>query len=253
MTWPRNLTTNSVPRMVEDLVGGADLLDPPGVHHQHAVGQFEGLVLVVGDEDAGQMDFVVQPPQPLPQLLADLGVQGPERLVQQQHLRLDGQRPGQGHPLPLPAGKLVRIAVGVMLQLHELQQPHHLVLDEVSRRALLPRPHLQPEGHVLKDRHVAKQGVMLKDEADLSVGRVASADVSRWKRIGPLPGSGCSRPAMIRSRVVLPEPDGPSSATSSPVATVRLTSRKAAKPSNVLLIRCTSMLIVSLWVPPGEG
>ena len=118
---------------MEDLVGGADLLDPAGVHHQHAVGQFEGLVLVVGDEDAGQVDFVVQPPQPLPQLLADLGVQGPEGLVQQQHLRLDGQRAGQRHALPLPAGKLVGIAVGVVLQLHQFQQPHDLVLDEVAR------------------------------------------------------------------------------------------------------------------------
>ena len=61
---------------------------------------------------------------------------------------------------------------------------------------------------------------------------------------------------MIRSRVVLPEPDGPSRATNSPVATVRLTSRKAAKPPNVLLIRWTSMLMVRPLrspLPQGEG
>ena len=34
---------------------------------------------------------------------------------------------------------------------------------------------------------------------------------------------------MIRSSVVLPEPDGPSRATNSPVATLRLTSRRAVK------------------------
>ena len=39
---------------------------------------------------------------------------------------------------------------------------------------------------------------------------------------------------MIRSSVVLPEPDGPSSATNSPVATLRLTSRSAVNAPNVL-------------------
>ena len=42
--------------------------------------------------------------------------------------------------------------------------------------------------------------------------------------LGP---SGSSRPAITRSSVVLPDPDGPRSATSSPVATVRLTSSSA--------------------------
>ncbi len=120
-TWPRNFTTNSVRGLVEHLVRRADLLDAALVHHHHAVGQFQGLVLVVGHEDAGQVDLVVQAAEPLPQLLPHLGVERAERLVQQQHLRLDGQRPGQRHALPLPAGKLVRIAVGHALQLHQLQ------------------------------------------------------------------------------------------------------------------------------------
>ncbi len=83
-------------RLVEHLVGRADLLDPPLVHHQHAVGQFQGLVLVVGDEDAGQMDLVVQPAEPLPQLLADSGVERAERLVQQ-------AAPSARWPAPGPA------------------------------------------------------------------------------------------------------------------------------------------------------
>jgi len=64
--------------------------------------------------------------------------------------------------------------------------------------------------------------------------------------MGPLPGLGCSRPAMIRNSVVLPEPEGPNSATSSPVSTVRLTSRNATKLPNVLLICRASMLMVGL-------
>ena len=74
------------------------------------VGHLEGLFLVVRDEDAGHVDLVVQPAQPLPQLLPHLGVEGAERLVEQQHLRLGRQRPRQGHALPLAAGELRRIA-----------------------------------------------------------------------------------------------------------------------------------------------
>ena len=74
------------------------------------VGDLEGLLLVVGHEDGGHVDLVVQPAQPVAQLLADLGVEGAERLVEQQHRRLDRQRPGQRHPLPLAAGELARAA-----------------------------------------------------------------------------------------------------------------------------------------------
>ena len=42
------------------------------------------------------------------------------------------------------------------------------------------------------------------------------------------PDSGCSSPAMARSVVVLPQPDGPSSVRCSPAATVKETPRTAA-------------------------
>src|SRR5512139_1175614 len=48
---------------------------------------------------------------------------------------------------------------------------------------------------------------------------------------------------MMRSNVVLPEPEGPSRATNSPLGTCRLTSRSAANVPNVLLMLRTSMLI----------
>ena len=58
---------------------------------------------------------------------------------------------------------------------------------------------------------------------------------------------------MMRSSVVLPQPDGPSSATSSPVGNSRLTSSSATKSPNVLRMLRTSMLMVPLvgcsWVP----
>src|SRR3954469_24554423 len=46
---------------------------------------------------------------------------------------------------------------------------------------------------------------------------------------------------MIRSSVVLPEPDGPSSASNSPSATLRSTSSSAAKPPNFFTMLRTSI------------
>ena len=57
-------------------------------------------------------DLLVQLAQPDPQLLAHLGVEGAEGLVEQQHPGLDGQRPGQGHALALAARELGGVAVG---------------------------------------------------------------------------------------------------------------------------------------------
>ena len=64
----------------------------------------------------------MQPAQPAAQLLAHLGVERAERLVEQQHLRLDGERARQRHALALSARELRRVAVGQPVELHELQQ-----------------------------------------------------------------------------------------------------------------------------------
>ena len=44
-----------------------------------------------------------------------------------------------------------------------------------------------------------------------------------WPSMRMLPLAGCSRPAMARKVVVLPQPDGPSRVTCSPRSTVKLT------------------------------
>ena len=76
------------------------------------VGDVHRLLLVVGHEHGRDVRLVVQPPQPDAQLLADPRVERPERLVEQQHLGLDRERPGQRHALPLAARQLGRVAVG---------------------------------------------------------------------------------------------------------------------------------------------
>ena len=65
------------------------------------IGHLEGLALIVGDEQARDMNLVVQFSQPDAKLVANLGVEGPKGLVQEQHLRARRKRPRQGDPLPL--------------------------------------------------------------------------------------------------------------------------------------------------------
>ena len=55
--------------------------------------------------------------------------------------------------------------------------------------------------------------------------------------------SGASSPAMMRSSVVLPQPEGPSKAISSPEAMSRLTLRRAWKSPNCLLTLRISILM----------
>ena len=98
---------------VVELARAADLLDPRVVHHGDPVGDRHRLLLVVRDEQRRHLDLLVQPAQPLAQLRADLRVERAERLVEQQHARLDGERARQRHPLALAAGELVGVAVGV--------------------------------------------------------------------------------------------------------------------------------------------
>ena len=58
------------------------------------------------------------------QLLAHLGVERRQRLVEQQHRRLRRQRARERHALLLAAGQLMRILLGLVAQVHERQ---HLV------------------------------------------------------------------------------------------------------------------------------
>src|SRR2546428_479096 len=57
-------------RLVIDVLGATDLLDRPRPHHHDLVGQLEGFLLVVGDEQAGHLELSVEVVQPSPELLA---------------------------------------------------------------------------------------------------------------------------------------------------------------------------------------
>ena len=74
---------------VVNLFRRSDLLDAALVHHHDAVSHLECLFLIVGDEDAGDMDLIMQLPQPSPQLQPDFGIESAKRFVEQQDAWFD--------------------------------------------------------------------------------------------------------------------------------------------------------------------
>ena len=173
MTGADELHHELVRGMLVELDRPGDLLDLAAVHHRNRLGDLHRLLLVVRDDHGRRMRLVVQAPQPRAQLLAHLGVERAERLVEEQHLRVDRERPGKAHALPLAAGELRRVAVRERLELDELEQ----LADALPHLVLRPLADLQAERDVVPDRHVLEGRVVLEDEPDPAVLRRDTRDV----------------------------------------------------------------------------
>ena len=158
---------------VEQFHRRAHLLDHALVHHRDALAGGERFFLVVGDEDRGDAEPALQLHQLLARLHAQLRVEVGERLVEQQHLRLDGEGARDGHALLLAAGELPGPAPGELGEPHEVEHGLRPGADLVARELSL----LQPEGDVLFHRHVRPQRVVLEHHADVALPRRGAGDV----------------------------------------------------------------------------
>ena len=99
--------------------------------------------------------------------LAELGVQGAERLVEQQHGRVQDQRARQRDALLLPARELAGPALLEPGQSHQLQSGGDPVFRLLLGRALVP----QAEGDVLLHGQVGEEGVVLEHGVDVALVR----------------------------------------------------------------------------------
>ena len=156
--------------------------------------------------------------------LAQLGVERRERLVEQEELRRARQRAGDRDALPLPARKLRDRPVGEAGQMHELQQLVHARLLLRLRR----RRGCGADRRCSRRRSGAGRapatGTPCRNRADARPGAVMSAPSIRMR-----PALGSSSPAIMRSSVVFPQPDGPSRQTKVPCATESVTSSTAVR------------------------
>ena len=92
----------------------------------------------MGDVDRGDPELVVQAADLEAHLLAQVGVEVRQRLVEQQHLGLDDDGARERHALLLAAGQLGRIAAAEGAHLHDLEHVGRPALD--LRRAAACAP-----------------------------------------------------------------------------------------------------------------
>ena len=102
----------------EDLFGGADLDHCPVFHYAHPVADAQSLVQVVGDEQDGLAEFVLDFHQLVLHLAPDERIEGGEGFVHQEDGGVGRQRPGKSHPLLHAAREMAGVGAGVGFQSH---------------------------------------------------------------------------------------------------------------------------------------
>ncbi len=179
---------------VVELVAVGHLDDLAEVHHGHAVGDVAHHRQVVGDEEVGQAELLLEVFEQVHDLGLDRDVERGPRLVADDEVRIGGKRPGDADALPLAAGELVRVAVGeVGVEADRLQQFLHalgaLVLGHqlvdlhrlghdvahghawVQRGVRILEDHLQVAPH-LPHLGAVERGQVAAVEDDVAFGRL---------------------------------------------------------------------------------
>src|SRR6266496_1346092 len=101
-------------RSLVELLGRRDLDDLAQVHDRDPVGDVAHHAEIVGDEDVGEVQFLLQVVQQVDDLRPDGDIQGGDRLVGDDQPWVQGQCAGDADPLALAAGELVRVPVEVL-------------------------------------------------------------------------------------------------------------------------------------------
>ena len=132
-----------------------------GIKHTNLCAVAEDLVSVVRHPDDTAAEAIERVAQLRFELGLEVAVERRKRLVEQQGLRLGGENARECRALLLPAGELPRPLVGDVRELKTAQQ-------RVRFRGPLPFvPHRDRD--VFPHRHVWKQGVLLKEIANVSL------------------------------------------------------------------------------------
>src|SRR5881628_861101 len=179
-----------VQRLRDDFLSDPELDDPAQVHDRDPVRHVPRHPDVVGDEHEGEPDIVTELEQEIHDPCADRDVEHGHRLVRDDELRLEDDRPRDRDPLPLPAAQLVRIPVhevgrrrkfGVLERLRDqvfsiLQGIRHAVYRQrlrdrvhhgeprVERLVGILEDHLNAASEVLQGRSLQGRDVLAVEE-----------------------------------------------------------------------------------------
>ena len=182
---PVSAATTALDGAASSSAGGASWMRRPAVDHADAPGERGRVLERVGDQQGGEPEAGEQRAELVPDLAAGDRVQRGERLVEQQHPRLAGERARQRHALTLAARQLGRP------RRSQVRDPD--ALEQIG--AVAPAG----EADVPGDGQVREQPVVLGDVADAAllgreVGRRALRRTTTRRR------ARCARPGAARAR-----------------------------------------------------
>jgi hypothetical protein len=148
--YPDEAGDESGPWALVDLLRVVQLLDDAPVHDRDAIGHRQCLLLVVRHVDERDAHLLLDALELHLQLLAQLEIERPERLVEEQHGGAVHERTGEGDALLLSTGELARLALGFGREADPLQLFPHACTHLVAGYALA----FEPEGHVFLHAHM---------------------------------------------------------------------------------------------------
>src|SRR5262245_57741463 len=165
-------------RVVINLVGRAELFQPPTVENGDLISHLHRLFLIVSDEERRDAQLPQQSPDLAAQAGARLRIERAERFVEEQQIGLVSQRAGDGHALLLAAGNLRREFVALISQPDQVQQ----TVNDLSALLLFPFPDAQAEADVFGHGHSREERVILEDHADVALARAQVFDAFAAKK-----------------------------------------------------------------------
>ncbi len=192
-----------------------------GHDHGHEVRQPLDVAQLVRAEEHG----AAGPPADLDQLVERLQALGVERgrgLVEQQHLGGRHAGHGQAQPLHHAAGVGAHRARSGAVQRREREGAVHGIARRLAQAAV-------ELDHLAAGQRVGKRHP-LRQEGDRVGAPARRARSRRRRRARPRRRSGGSSPAAALIDVVLPEPFGPSSATTAPRGTSKVSASTTRRP-----------------------
>ena len=216
-----------VDRAVVELLRRRDLLQLALAHHGDAVAHRHRLDLVVGDVDRRHAELVLQLADLGAHLDAQLRVEVRERLVHQEGLRARARsrgpwpRAGAGRPR-------ARAACGRGSPRGRASSAASWTRRSISSFGSLLQP--QAEGDVVVDASGADRA-RSSGTPSRCRGRATGTWLTTRSPMRRTPSVISSSPATIRSAVVLPHPDGPTSTMNSPSPISRSIPDTARVPS----------------------
>ena len=156
-------------RVRKNSLGGARFNDPAEVHHRNPVREITNHAQVVGNEQVGDAQFLLQISEQVQNLRLDRDIEGRNRLVADDESRLYRQGPGDTDPLALAPRKFVRITPDMGgVELNPLEEFLHPPGPLGFVRTDLETPHAF--GHGIPHAHARVQGGhgILKNNLDLA-------------------------------------------------------------------------------------